>query len=116
MILESLTVGTAELRARTGWDIKPEGACKGQICVPLPEGTSTATTVDVTAIADRLGMPLVAHSGSNLWALGPETAVTGRSLSTAEAPDLALPDLNGNLVRISDLRPQKVVIVSWASW
>jgi hypothetical protein len=116
MILESLTVGKDELKARTGWDIKPEGACKGQICVPLPPNASTATTVDVTVMADRLGMPLVAHSGQDLWALGPETATTGRSLSTAEAPDLTLPDINGNPVHISDLRPQKVVIVSWASW
>ena len=31
-----------------------------------------------------------------IWALGPETAVTGRVLTSAVAPDLELPDADGN--------------------
>ena len=31
-------------------------------------------------------------------------------------PDITLPDLSGRAVRIADLRPQKVVLVAWASW
>ena len=35
---------------------------------------------------------------------------------TAEAPELRLPDLDGNEFVLSSLRGQKVVIVSWAPY
>ena len=61
-------------------------------------------------------MPLVADRDRALWALGPETAVTGRTLTTAVAPELELPDADGNLFRLSSLRGQKVVLTAWSSW
>ncbi len=116
MILESLAVGLDQLEARTGWAIKPQGACKGEVCVPLPAGAVANGVIDAPVLAERLGMPLVADVAHEVWALGPETSITGRALTTAVAPDIILPDTNGNLVRIADLRPKKVVVVSWASW
>jgi hypothetical protein len=94
---------------RTGWAIKPVGACKGDVCVPLP-GT------DATTVAQRLGMPLVADEEHGLWALGPETGFTGRALTTVALPDIALPDLSGELFELRSLRGQKVLLVAWASW
>jgi len=32
------------------------------------------------------------------------------------APDFALPDRDGKMVRLSDFRGKKVLIVTWASW
>jgi hypothetical protein len=116
VILTSLAVGAADLEARTGWAIKPEGACKGEVCVPLPPGTVEGDVVDARRFAERVGMPVVQHEGADLWSLGPETAVTGRALTTAAAPDLVLPDLDGNPFRLSSLRDQKVLLVAWASW
>lgn len=117
MILHSLTVDTSALEARTGWAIKPEGACKGEVCVPLPAGTSTGGTVDVRALADRLGMPLVRDDAHDVWALGPDTGVTGRALTTAVAPELVLQDLrNDKPFALSSLRGQKVLLLAWASW
>jgi thiol-disulfide isomerase/thioredoxin len=34
----------------------------------------------------------------------------------AQAPEIALPDLQGNMVRLSDLRGQPVLINFWATW
>ena len=51
----------------------------------------------------------------DLWALGPET-LSGHALPSAEAPELVLPDLDGNEFHLSSLRGQKVVIVSWAPY
>jgi hypothetical protein len=116
MILESLEVRLDDLAARTGWSIKPQGACKGEVCVPLPTDAARGATIDARVLADRLGMPLVADEAHGVWALGPETSVTGRALTTAVAPDIVLPDLQGRDLRIADLRPQKVVLVAWASW
>ncbi len=116
MILESLTIRPDDLLARSGWSIKPEGACKGDVCVPLPARALSNGLVDVSIVAHRLGMPLVADEAHGVWSLGPETSVTGRALTTAVAPDITLPDLSGRAVRIADLRPKKVVLVAWASW
>jgi AhpC/TSA family len=116
MILKSLEIDQSAFEARTGWEIKPEGACKGDACVPLPAGASENGTLNARILSEKLGMSLIADETQNLWALGPETAVTGRALTSAVAPDISLPDLEGNLFRLSDLRGRKVVLVSWASW
>jgi hypothetical protein len=120
MILTTLDVDVDELKRRTGWDIKPEGACKGEVCVPLAASGAQARpdgTVDAVALATRLMMPLVHDEAEGLWSLGPESGVTGRALTTAEAPELTLPDLRtGELFSLSSLRGQKVVLLAWASW
>jgi hypothetical protein len=116
MIITADAIDPTEFEARTGWAIKPEGACKGEVCVPLPDGHRDDGTIEIRALADRLGMPIVADDATGLQALGPDTAVTGRALTTATASDLVLPALDGSPCRIADLRPQKVVLVAWASW
>ncbi len=116
MILESLDVNPAAFEARTGWVVKPEGACKGDVCVPLPASPSTGPALDARLLSECLGMALATDKATNLWALGPETAINGRVLTSVVAPDISLPDLDGNLFRLADLRGRKVVLVSWASW
>lgn len=111
MILESLDVDVAAFEARTGWAIKPQGACKAELCVPLPDA---GATIDARVLSERLGMPLVADEAHGLWALGPETL--GRALVSAEAPELELPDRNGSPFRLSSLRGLKVLLLAWASW
>jgi hypothetical protein len=117
MLLTELDAEPAEFEARTGWALKPQGACKGEVCVPLPsQARRPDGRLDVSVVAERLGMPLVHDAEHALWAVGPETTVTGRALTTAVAPDLVLPDADGRPFRLSSLRGQKVVLVAWASW
>src|SRR5262245_58144589 len=78
MILTELLVEPAELEARTGWAIKPLGACLGDICVPLPERARRDDgRIRAEALTERLGMPLVADPDHKVWALGPATKGTG---------------------------------------
>jgi hypothetical protein len=112
VILESLEVSVDEFERWTGWTLKPEGACRGPICVPL--GVA-GPTFDVRVLAECLGMPLVEDGRHGLWALGPAT-VGDRALTSADAPDFVLPDLEGRPFRLSSLRGLKVVLVAWASW
>jgi hypothetical protein len=110
MLLHSLDVTPQQFEEMTGWAIKPEGACQAELCVPLGGGA-----FDLVAVADRLGMPLVQDDQSALWALGP-SSIGGRALTTAQAPDLVLPDLDGRPCALSSLRGQKVVLVAWAPY
>ena len=117
VLLDDLQVEPDAFERRTGWVLKPEGACKAEVCVPLPtEARSAGGRLDVRVIAERLGMPLVHDEPHGLWALGPETSVTGRALTSAVAPELTLPDMSGQSFKLSSLRGQKVVLVAWASW
>jgi hypothetical protein len=109
VILETLEIDSDELRRRTGWELRPEGACKGALCVPLPE------RADARVLSERLGMPLVEEPAHGVWALGPET-VTGRALTSAQAPELELPGFDGRPFALSSRRGRKVVLVAWASW
>src|SRR5207302_1494835 len=83
----------------------PEGACKGDVCVPLPDGVRVddGRRLRLDQLAERIGAPLVHDEERGLYAIGPST-VSGRALATAEAPELELPDLNGNPFKLSSLR------------
>jgi hypothetical protein len=112
MILETLAIDPAELERRTGWEIKPEGACKGERCVPLPQ--LDGQPIDARLLAERLGMPLVHDEPTGLWCLGPEAG--GRALQSVNVPDLVLPDMCGQDFHLRSLRGRKVLLVAWASW
>ena len=117
VILHDLIVDEHDFEVRTGWAVKPQGACKAETCVPLPaEVRAGEDRLDASVLAARLGMPLVADEAHGVWALGPETAVTGRALTSAVAPELTLPDADGNPFKLSSLHGQKVLLVAWASW
>ena len=112
MILERPEVTPAELRRRTGWELRPEGLCKGGRCVPLPD--ATGERLDAHVLEERLGMALVEDAEHGLWALGPEAG--GRALASAELPDITLPDRHGAPFSLRSLRGTKVLLVMWASW
>ena len=110
MILDTLEVDGGVFGVATGWEIKSEGACRGEVCVPLGDGDS-----DVQDAAERLRMAVVRDRAHGVWAIGPAT-VGGRALASAEAPELVLPDVDGNEFRLSSLRGKKVVLVAWAPY
>jgi hypothetical protein len=108
VIVERLDEPPAELERRTGWEIKPEGACRGQVCVPLPG------PFNLTELARRPRMPLVHDEAHGLWALGPQAE--GQAMASAELPDIVLPDRRGDDFALRSLRGTKVFMIAWASW
>jgi hypothetical protein len=115
MLLDHVAVTPAEFHELTGFEIKPEGACQGDVCVPLPGIEPAADgTLDLAALATRMGMPLVADPGHGIWALGPRAG--GHVLDDAVLPEIELPDFDGAPFRVSSLRGRKVMLLAWASW
>lgn len=115
MIVDSLTMDAKSFAHETGWEAKPQGMCKGPECVLLPAGARTDDgTLHVDVVAERLRMPLVEDTEAGVWAVGPQGG--GQALESAIAPDLTLPDANGNPFSLSSLHGRKVLLVAWASW
>jgi hypothetical protein len=110
VIIDRLDIDAEQFESGTGWQIKPEGACKAEVCVPLKD-----RDFDLAAAAETLGMAVVADPGLSLWAVGPES-LGNRALASADASDFSLPDLDGNLFRITSLRDRKVLVAAWAPY
>lgn len=116
MILTTLEgVTPPQFAAGTGWEPKPEGLCRGEICVPAPGSLRADGTVDVEAAAGRLGMPIANDADHGVWAVGSAT-LGGKALATATAADPELITRDGNPFRLSALHGRKVLLVAWASY
>lgn len=113
MILSHLRVDKAQFERDSGWAIKAEGACRGDICVPL-RGAGAGHTFDVRPVAAALGMAIIEDEASGLWAIGPHTG--GRALSSADLPPITLPEWRGSMFSLDSLRGTKVLLLAWASW
>ena len=113
MLITSTSMSREDFESGTGWRLTPEGACKGDVCIPLAR--TPGETVDAVQLAAEMNLPVVEAPEHGLWAIGPE-CIGSRTLTTAEAPELALPDLDGATFELSSLRGQKVLVYAWAPY
>jgi hypothetical protein len=109
----------ASVEATLGWERRPEGLCRGDVCRPVrrPDDLEPEPgRLDLAALADALGRPLVLDTAVGAASLGEAPDERARALRTRIAPDIELPDLDGTVHRLSDARGRKVFLVFWASW
>jgi hypothetical protein len=107
-----------------GFVLKPEGACLDDLCIPLRQDRDGDLFVtregqpwlNATAFADKVQQAYVVDREAGVWSFGQAPAVRKAFLESAMAPDFALTDRDGNVVRLSDFRGKKVLIITWASW
>ena len=116
MVLEQLQLTPDQFEAATGWEIKPEGACQNEVCVPLPPlERDSVGRIDVSVVAERLGMPIAHDETHGVWALGPRSG-DRKVLDSVRRPELVLPTFDDGAFDVASLRGKKVVLVAWASW
>jgi hypothetical protein len=113
MLTDKRQIPTATFEKETGWQIKPEGACKGDVCIPLAQ--PPGKTLDVVETAHAMGLPVAEDKEHGLIAIGPES-VGNRALTSAAMPEIELPDLNGDPFKLSSLIGQKIVVYAWAPY
>lgn len=114
MLARDRLVRVEEFAAGTGWHVQPEGLCRGDVCVPLSRSAVQDGLLDLAPVAESLHMPLLHDSAAGLWALGPPASA--HVLDSASAPELVLPDSDGNLFDLRSMRGKKVLLLAWASW
>lgn len=117
---DALWLPAREAEAATGYVAKPEGLCKGEMCVPVPAGHReefvSGSRVNVAALWRHLGQPIVRSDRGHAWVLAESARDRVAALASLEAPDFTLPDPSVRLHSLSDYRGKKVLLVTWASW
>jgi hypothetical protein len=117
---DRLLIRPEDLPGVNGFELKPEGACYEDLCIPVREelfvDADGSRWFDLTAFADLLEQPWVADTESRVWSFGEAPAKRAGLMVDAEAPDLELTDRKGNVVRLADLRGKKTLVVTWSSW
>ena len=119
-----LWVSPEDLTRINGFELKPEGACLGELCIPARQDQDSEMVVtrlgrkwfNVTELARKLQQAYAFDADTSVWSFGELPAVRSSFLESGVAPEFALPDREGNIVRLSDFRGKKVMIITWASW
>jgi hypothetical protein len=115
---DTVRLSPATVHEALGWELKPQGLCKAERCIPVRarDELVNAGGIDLAALAKILGRPLAIDTGEGVACLGASAAERSAQLSSLQAPDFILPDINGQTHRLSDCRGKKVVLVAYASW
>lgn len=119
-----LWVSKADLPRVNGFELKPEGACLDEICVPIrqSEDSSIFVTrkgsgwVNVMELARRVQQPVVADHETQTYSLGQIPVQRSSFVHQGLAPDFELTDWRGKSYRLSDFKGKKIMLLSWASW
>jgi len=119
---DALWVTPEDLTRINGFVLKPEGACFEALCIPLREGSGLLKHEDgqqwfnLSLFAELLEQACVADLENKVWSFGEVPAKRQGMISDAMAPDFELIDRQGEVVRMSDYKGKKALIITWSSW
>lgn len=115
---ERVLLDADAVRDQLGWELKPEGLCRGDVCIPVRDRGALVADgrIDLAALAGLLDRPLALDADCRCAALGTGHAARAAALATLEAPDFELPDLDGRMHTLSAHRGKKVLLIAYASW
>lgn len=119
-----LWVDATALKKVNGFELKPEGACLDEICVPIQQDRDSdiyikrqgKAWVNVTELADRIRQPHVADAEANVFSFGAIPAQRQGFVRDGLAPDFTLQDWRGETYSLSDFKGKKIMLLTWASW
>ena len=114
----SVLVSPVALHAATGWQLKPEGFCRGDVCVPraLLGDALVDALVDVVAWGVAMRRPVAFEPAAGIAVLADAPDDLAATIAEGTAPAFTLPDLDGNPVSLSDFAGKKKLLFAWSSW
>ena len=118
-----LWITTADLQRATRFELKPQGVCRDELCFPVPKSrqeefvrkSAGKTWFNLMAFAQLVHQPVAHDEALSTWYFGLRSDQR-QGLSSLQAPDFTLPDMEGKTHSLSDFRGKKVLLVTWASW
>jgi peroxiredoxin len=120
-----LWVTASDLQRINGLTLKPPGVlCVGDVCIklsqkgdsPLLRKKEGQEWINVSGLAQQLKQPVAVDRETGTWSFGPIPETRTPFLKSAVAPNFELPDRKGKMIRLSDYRGKKVLLMTWASW
>jgi len=111
-------VDPRQLPAALGWQLKDEGLCRDEMCVPVRDRDRlfVGDRIDVAAVADALGRPMVVDAGAAVAAMALPSEERRRALTDHRAPPFTLPDLDGRLHSLDEWHGRKKLLIAFSTW
>jgi hypothetical protein len=115
---DRLLIDPRALPDALGWELKPEGLCRDNVCVPVRDRAALMVGVqlDIGAVAGALGRLVVVDAPAGIAAVALPTEIRRGALDDRRAPQFTLPDLDGVEHDLEEWRGAKKLLVAFASW
>src|SRR5882724_12400697 len=65
--VNALWVRKSDLPRINEFEVKPQGACRADVCIPIPKSMTSGAYFNLTAFAKKVGQAAVADPGVRLW-------------------------------------------------
>ena len=113
-----LLIAPERLDDAIGWELKPQGLCREDTCVPVRDRAALfqGDDLDLSAVAAVLGRPSVIDAEGGIAALAMDADGRRQALDSLRAPSFGLDDLDGNPHRLEEWLGRKKLLVAFASW
>jgi hypothetical protein len=84
----TVLIDAADLGTALGWDLKPSGLCRGDVCVPVRDmdALRVGDRLDLVAVATAVGQPSVVDAAASLMAVALPAELRRGALRDLEAP------------------------------
>jgi len=119
---DRLRLDAAALEQATGWALKPEGLCRGDVCVPTrmwPElfaDDPDAGLIDLEVFARLVGRLAAIDASEGVAVLGASADERSAALTSLDAYDFTATTVDDEPVALADFRGRKKLLVAFASW
>jgi len=119
---DRLLVALERLGDALGWELKPQGLCRGDVCVPVRDraalhaGAGDGNRLDLGAVAAALGRPAVIDADAGIAAVALDAEQRRGALDSLRAPAFTLDDLDGVPHALDEWRARKKLLVAFATW
>jgi hypothetical protein len=111
---KDLWVRAADLPRINEFELKPQGACRADMCIPVAKALKSGPWFNLTGFSRKLGQAYIKDQG--VWSFGEIPVMRGSFYNSRIAPDFAVQDRTGKAVHLSDFRGKKLLVFTWASW
>jgi hypothetical protein len=115
---DRLLVAPDQLPAAIGWELKPQGLCRDDVCVPVRDQAAlfASDSLDLASVAAALGRPAVVDAIAGIAAIALDAEGRRQALDQLHAPPFTLQDLDGVAHRLEEWRGRKKLLVAFSSW
>jgi hypothetical protein len=115
---DRLLIDPAALPDAAGWELKPEGLCRDDVCVPVRDRAAlfVGDHLDIAAVAAALGRLSVVDADAGIAVVALPKERRRAALQDRDVPPFTLADLDGTHHSLEEWRGSKKLLVAFASW